>query len=861
MIAGTGPEGPKSQPMGAARASAGGTRTGQNPVERIVASLKAEARWRERIVHWHETPEREGSQCAFPANIAPELVQVLRERGVRSLRSHQAQAIEAALKGEDVLVATPTASGKTICYTVPVLQRLLETNGQARALFLYPTKALSQDQTVGLTAMIEGLGRHEGEHAFHAFTYDGDTPTSVRRTLRDRGHMVLTNPWMLHQGILPNHARWAELFKGLEFIIVDEVHSLSGVFGSSVANVLRRLVRIAAHYGAHPRFLASSATVREPAAHAQRLFGRPVTVVDQDASPSGKRYFAVYNPPLLNPVAGLRASALEEARKVASAVCGPHHQTIFFCGRRTAVEVLTRYLKEGARELGLKPSEVKGYRGGYLPNMRREIESGLKDGSVKVVISTNALELGIDIGALDVAVLVGYPGSQASFWQRAGRVGRRGGPSLVLQLARSEPTDQYLAAHPEYLFAAPRERLGLDPDNLVLLSEQLKCAAFELPFQRAEDGSLSGDPSFGQVSGAAEILTYLAEYSGFLMERERTFYWMADAYPAQDVSLAGGDLDNVVILEQGTERALGETDRESSLVTCHEGAIYQVQGVTWRIEKFDHQNRRAYAKQVESDYYTDAQSDTDVRILRLEECLRRDRADFAVAHPVTLPEGAAPAEQTGEDISVWRGEVHVTTVATLYKKIRFYTKENVGAGEIHLPPEELDTEAFLLTLSEETAAELGASCADGGTAWHALGELMRSTAPLFVRCQPSDLGLCAQVRSPHFGRPTLVLYDRVQGGVGLSDLLLEAHRELLEACLDVVQRCACERGCPACVGPVEEVGAEGKAGVLRLLRHLSQGPDLVALEPPELDAPMESPPSAEDFGPEGHLTRGAQLQE
>ena len=854
MIAGNGPE-------ASLKAALGKTKRGTKPVERIVAELKREARWRERIVHWHETPERHGRQKDFPARMAPELIEVLRQRGVESLRAHQATAIEAALDGQDVLVATPTASGKTVCYTVPVLQRLLETNGQARALFLYPTKALAQDQTVGLTAMIEGLGRQQGDQAFHAFTYDGDTPPSVRRTLRDRGHMVLTNPWMLHQGILPNHSKWAELFKGLEYIIVDEVHSLSGVFGSSVANVLRRLVRIAAHYGAHPRFLASSATVREPAAHAERLFGRKVTVVDEDASPAGKRYFAVYNPPLLNPVAGLRASALEEARKVARVVCGSDHQTIFFCGRRTAVEVLTRYLKEGAKDMGLKPSEIRGYRGGYLPNMRREIEAGLKDGSVKVVISTNALELGIDIGALDVAVLVGYPGSQASFWQRAGRVGRRGGPSLVLQLARSEPTDQYLAAHPEYLFAAPRERLGLDPDNLVLLSEQLKCAAFELPFQRAEDGTLAGDPAFGQVPDAAEVLSYLAEESGFLMERERTFFWMADAYPAQDVSLAGGDLDNVLILEQGSERALGETDRESSLVTCHEGAIYQVQGVTWRIETFDHKNRRAYAKQVESDYYTEAQTDTDVRVLRLEECSRRDRADYPVAQPMPLPEGADAFDQVGEDTSVWRGEVHVTTVATLYKKIRFYTKENVGAGEIHLPPEELDTEAFMLTLSSETAAELGASSADGGTAWHALGELMRSTAPLFVRCQPSDLGLSTQVRSTHFGRPTLVLYDRVQGGVGLSDLLLAAQRELLAACLDVVQRCACERGCPACVGPVEEVGAEGKAGVLRLLEHLSKGPALVPCEPAELDAPEDEVISAKDLGPEGHVTRGALLPE
>lgn len=841
----------------------GSTASG-DPIDRILDRLRGEPRWRERIVHWHEQPEREAITAPFPERMHPELVEVLRSRGVDALRSHQAEAIEAALAGEDVLVATPTASGKTVCYTVPVLQRLLESNGEARALFLYPTKALSQDQTAGLTAMVEALGRHEGEDAWHAFTYDGDTPPSVRRTLRDRGHLVLTNPWMLHQGILPNHARWAELFKGLEFIVVDEVHSLSGVFGSSVANVLRRLVRIARHYGANPRFLASSATVRDPEAHARRLFGREVRVVDRDGSPSGRRTFAVYNPPLLNPVAGLRASAIEEAREVAKVVCGQDHQAIFFCGRRTAVEVLTRYLKEGARDLGLKPSEIKGYRGGYLPNMRREIEEGLREGTVKVVISTNALELGVDIGALDVAVLVGYPGNQASFWQRAGRVGRRGRPSLVLQLARSEPVDQYLAAHPEYLFEAPRERLGVDPDNLVLLSEQLKCAAFELPFQVDDAGGVTADPAYGGVEDAGEVLDYLAEESGFLLRRDDTYFWMADAYPAQDVSLAGGELDNVLILEQGTERALGETDRESSLVTCHEGAIYQVQGVTWRIERFDHKNRRAYAKQVESDYYTDAQTDTEVRVLRLEECLRRDRAEAPVANPIDVTaEGVAPLPPLpteGEDHSAWRGEVHVTTVATLYKKIRFYTRENVGAGEIHLPPEELDTESFVLTLAEATAAELGVGTADGGTAWSALGELLRRTAPLFVRCQPSDLGLAAQVRSPHFGRPTLYLYDRVQGGVGLSDLLLASHRDLLRAALEVVERCECPQGCPACVGPAAEVGRSGKAGVLRLLQHLCLAPSPSPFDAPELDGPEEALVGPGDLGSEGALPRGTRTE-
>lgn len=832
-------------------------RGSQRGVEAIAKRLQTEFPWKQRLVHWREAPARAGRAEAWPSRLDPRLVEVFQSRGILEPFAHQAQAIDAALRGEDVLVATPTASGKTVCYTAPVIQSLLESGGSARALFLYPTKALSQDQTVGLTALVEELITRfpeSGAADWHAFTYDGDTPPTVRRTLRDRGHMVLTNPYMLHQGILPNHAKWAELFRDLRYIVVDEVHTLSGVFGSSVANVLRRLVRIARHYGSDPKFLASSATIADPRAHAERLFGRPLTVIDEDASPSGKRIFGVYEPEIVNPVAGLRANALEEARELASEVAGPKHQTIFFCGRRTAVEVLTRYLKENARRLGLKPSEIQGYRGGYLPNMRREIESGLKDGKIKVVVSTNALELGVDIGALDVAVLVGYPGSQASFWQRAGRVGRRGKPSLVIQIARSEPVDQYLVHHPEYLFEAPKEKLGVDPDNLVLLSEHVKCAAFELPFHAEEDEEgnerLRGEPEFAGAPHVPEILDYLSDESGFLHRRGDTWYWMADSYPAQDVSLAGGDIDNVLILEAGTERAIGETDRESSITTVHEGAIYQVQGVTWRVERFDYQNRRAYVKEVESDYYTDAQTDTEVRILRLEDRLRRTRSAMGV-------EGAED-----DDHSVWRGEVHVTTVATVYKKIRFYTRENVGSGDIQLPPEELDTESFILTLSEEAAEDIGLAGGERGTAWRALGDLMRRVAPLFIRCQPSDLGLSAQIKSPHFGQPTIFLYDRVQGGVGLGELLFGAHRAMFGAALDVVTRCKCEIGCPACVGPVAEVGPLGKETVTRLLEHLGSGPAPVLADPEEFGeafAEEDSPvTAATEFGP---LPRGAATED
>jgi len=788
----------------------------------IVRELRADAELSGCFEHWRETPARPARVADFPARLDARLVDLLRARGLTELYEHQARAIDAALDGRDVLIATPTASGKTLCYTLPVMQKLIEANGAARALFLFPTKALSQDQSTGLSALVQELGAD-----WHAHTYDGDTPPSVRRTLRDRGHMILTNPWMLHQGILPNHSKWAELFRDLRYIVIDEVHTMSGVFGSSVANVLRRLVRIARHYGSDPKFICCSATIRDGAQHAARLIGRTPLVVDEDGSPAGPRIFGVFNPPMLNPVAGLRANALEEARRLARHLCGSGHQTIFFCKRRTAVEVLTRYLKEGATEFGLKPEEVRGYRGGYLPDLRREIEAGLRTGEVKVVVSTNALELGIDIGALDVACLVGYPGSQASFWQRAGRVGRRKKPSLVVQIAQSDPVDQFLARHPDHLFGAPKESLSLDPDNLVLLSEQLKCAAFELPFRAAEGGGLD-DVSYGAVPDADLILDYLAEESGFLHRRGDRWFWTADAYPAQDVSLEGNEPDNVVILDAQTEKAIGEIDREGSITAVHEGAIYQVEGETWKVERFDYKNRRAYARRVDSDYFTDAHTDTEVRVLRLERRATRSRFDAPVADPVQPEELASLGKeggfpQDGEDYGVWRGEVHVTTVATLYKKIRFYTRENVGAEDINLPAEELDTEAFVLTLSDASAAELGLAGGDRGAAWHGIGALMRRVAPLYLRCGPRDLGISTQVRSPHFGCPALFLYDRVQGGVGLSDLLYGDARSVLEAALDVAEGCACERGCPACVGPPEEVGPAGKQTAIRILRHLAHG--------------------------------------
>lgn len=732
----------------------------------------------------HREEARPARTAPFPDWLHPDLQAALRERGIQELWSHQRQAADLLHAGRDVVVCTGTASGKSLCYHLPVLDGLLRDGLDARALYLYPTKALARDQMADLEGWLRAVQRRELTVA----VYDGDTPPPLRSALREKGALVLTNPHMLHTGILPNHTRWQGLFAGLRTVVVDELHTLSGIYGSSVANVLRRLRRICRHYGSDPVFCGASATVSNPGEHGRRLLERDVAVVDQDGSPRGARHYLFLNPALLSEAQGLRLPANEAARQVGALLLGSDLQSIFFTRTRSGAEVLVKYLRDEADRRRVDQATVAGYRGGYLPDLRRRIEQGLRSGTVRTVVSTSALELGIDIGSLDVCVLVGYPGTVSSTFQRGGRVGRRGRESAVVLVARSAAMDQYLVQQPGYLFEQGREAVAIDPDNPIILTNHLRCAAFELP--------IGADEGFGNAPGVDQVLQFLTQDLGVLVHQGGRYHYAVETYPADGVSLSAADMDNVVIQDLDGRTVLAEIDRASAITEVYEGAIYGHQGDTWLVERFDYPARRAFVRRVDADYYTEADTETEVKVLQVDETERFPGYD---AH---------------------RGEVHVATLAVAFKKIRFYTRENVGIGEIHLPPEEFDTEACVLVLGPELVERVGLQRGAEATCLHGVAELVRGLIPLFVRVDPGDVRVLAEVHNAHFQAPVLLLYDRVPNGVGLSEKMFRAHRAVLQAALALLLRCPCRAGCPGCVGPAPALGNRSKLTAAAILRGM-----------------------------------------
>ncbi len=753
----------------------------------------------------------------LPGDLHPNLRAALSCRGVHRLYRHQAEAYTAAMAGQHLVVVTPTASGKTLCYNLPILQRMLCAPDATRSLYLYPTKALAQDQQAELGLLVAAAGSD-----LQCSTYDGDTPTDRRAAIRQSGHLVLTNPDMLHAAILPHHARWVRLFEHLRFVVIDEVHTYRGVFGSHLANVLRRLRRIAAFYGSDPVFLCTSATIANPRELAENLTGHPMLQIDRNGAPAGPRHFFFYNPPLVHPALGVRKSPVAESVFWAERLLSNDVPTIVFGRGRLQVELLLTHLR-GA--LGSRGDRVHGYRGGYLPSERRAIERGLRAGTVTGVVSTNALELGVDIGSLQAAVLCGYPGSIASTWQQAGRAGRRLDPSLVVFVAGNDPLEQFLVRYPEFIIDQSPESGLINPENLYVLMNQLKCAAFELPFGDRE--------SFGP-GPTGSMLAFLAE-EGILRKAGTEYHWMADHFPANDLSLRGTE-ENVVIIDRtGPPRVIGEIDAFGAMLMVHEEAIYLHEGTSYQVEVLDLAEKKAFVRHVDADYYTDADLATDLRVLDVLDGEgpasgqappgAAAGADPVLAGLVRSPEAAPEVASAAEATPLFPGrawgEVLVTARATVFKKIRLETHENVGWGKIHLPERNLHTTAYWLSFPANLEAELGRqglAAALVGVA-HAIGGL----APLFVLCDPRDLRTVAQVKSPWNGLPTVFLWETAPGGVGLAEKLYEAHGELVRAAATDIADCACAQGCPACVGPPGPGDLARKVAALRALASLIPG--------------------------------------
>ena len=800
-----------------------------------------------RVVLDRWEPPRPARYGPLPAGLDPRLVVALRRRGIASLYRHQAHAVDLALGGHHLAIVTPTASGKTLCYNLPVLNSILQDDA-SRALYVFPTKALAQDQLVELQQLADAA-----DMTLRTHTYDGDTPPAIRAVLRDAGHVILTNPDMLHTGILPHHTRWVHLFENLRYVVLDELHTYRGVFGSHVANVIRRLSRICSFYGSQPTFLTCSATIANPQELAEQLLGRAVTCVDENGAPAPAKRVVVWNPPLVHAALGIRRSAALEARSVVPALVRQGAQTIVFGRTRLQVELLLTYVRRGlaegspAAERETAPPPVRAYRGGYLPLERRAIEAGLRDGSVRCVVATNALELGIDIGQMEAAVLVGYPGTIASTWQQLGRAGRRGRPALQLLIVGGGALDQYVATHPEFLLEQPPEQALINPDNLLVLAGHLQAATFELPFS---DGERFGGV---EVDG---LLRLLAE-EGVVHHAGGRWHWSADAFPAEAVSLRTVTSSNVVIIDTSSPparpsggpqgpwagtgggragsgaRIVGEIDEWAAPLTVHDDAIYMHQGRQYHVERLDWEERRAYVHPVAVDYFTEAEVRVSLQVL---DC-------FAG------PEGCA-----GLTAQRAHGDVRVSWLAAMYRKVRFLTHETVGAGPIALPERDLHTTAYWCVFPPEVVARAGRAVEPG---LHGLGHVLMQVATLTLMCDRRDLGVAAQVRAPVHGlparepvpaeefiagqrglggrlppvadpvrsggMPTLFLYDAHPGGTGLAGRLFELHQLVLARASQLLSRCPCPTGCPACVGAVAGSDPQAKVMAQALLAAAATG--------------------------------------
>ena len=766
-----------------------------------------------RITGELHLPDRSGRYQTLPTDLDPRLHRALTKKGIERLYSHQRQAWECARRGEHLVIVTPTASGKTLCYNLPVLDAVLQN--RAKALYLFPTKALSQDQV----AEINDLNRL-ADLGVRACTFDGDTPGDARKAVRTRGDIVVSNPDMLHQGILPHHTKWAQFFEGLRFVIIDEMHSYRGVFGSHMANLLRRLHRICRFYGVSPQFILCSATIANPGELASQLIGEAVTTISESGAPQGEKRLLLWNPPVVNADLGIRASSRSQTLAVARQAIRMGLKCIIFARSRLMVEVLTKYLKDRFDRDPGKPARVKAYRGGYLPTERRATEKCLRQGTVDCVVSTSALELGVDIGALDVCLLNGYPGSIAGTWQRLGRAGRRNRPALGVLVGSSQPLDQYIVRNPDFFLGASPEHAHIAPDQLLVLLDHIRCAAFELPFRQGE--------RFGGSESLEEFLSYLEE-EGVLHREGESWHWMADSYPANSVSLRSVAEGNFVVINSasGGQKIIAEVDYTGAPMTIYKGAIYMIQSTPYQVERLDWEGRKAFVTRTRADYYTDAIDYTRLKILEEFDSSGSQAATAAL------------------------GEVHLVRRVAGYKKIRYYTHENVGFGKINLPDQEMHTTAVWWRAEPEALAQAFPSRQQALDGFLGAAYAVHHVAALQTMAEPRDLGRAVgdggsgwfasvgvngrgvmhssegEVLYPDSQqrfKPTLFLYDDYPGGVGLSQPLFDGRRRLIGAAAELISGCDCRFGCPACIGPIlasdERRGHSAKEVARKILEML-----------------------------------------
>ena len=752
-------------------------------LDQLIDYLSKDNYFQERLTSWQVLEEQAANTVDFPENLNDRLKKALRQKGISQLFSHQLEAYSQIKSGKNVVIVTPTASGKTLSYNLPVFEEIL-ANPHSRALYLFPTKALSQDQVKEAQELVRLLGAD-----IKTFTFDGDTPADIRRTIRSAGHIVVTNPDMLHQGILPHHTLWIKLFENLKYIVLDEIHAYRGVFGSHLANVLRRLKRIAAFYGSKPGFICSSATIANPKELAEKITEEEIFLVDNNGAPRGKKHFLFYNPPVVNRELGLRRSVVSETRAIMERLLPTGAQVIVFARSRLRVEILLTYLRETAKKFKINPAKIRGYRGGYLPKERRAIEKGLKDGSIQVVVSTNALELGIDIGRLDVCVMAGYPGSVASTWQQAGRAGRRQSTSLTVLVASSSPLDQYIISHPEYFFGKNPESAQVDRENLSIMMSHLKCAAFELPFE--EDEQFTPD-----ITG--QLLDFLVD-ENILHKTDNKYFWMRDIYPAEEISLRNAAPENVVIIDTTNpdNRVIGEIDKFAAPEMVHKDAIYIHSSAQYHVDDLDWDEKKAYVHQVQVDHYTDAITKTDLKVLAVDEEKDEER-----------------------HYKKSFGDVAVSRVTTGYKKIKFFTHENIGMGRVHLPEQEIQTNALWWEFPDHVFEDPYFAESVIGEGLKGMAYTLGNLIPLYIMCDVNDIAVVPRVNDPFTHKPTIYVYDKYQGGIGLSKKLMAIDHMVLRAVREHIARCPCDHGCPGCTGPSLEEGLYGKESALKILNLL-----------------------------------------